>query len=68
VRFESEDDVEKDKEANKIKSEALPDSNDFQKPAKLDLIVGFLRLLTLWFSTTIGDNAKLYSFSPVLGE
>ena len=43
--FESEDDVEKYKEANEIKSEALPESNDFQKPAKLDLIVGFLRLL-----------------------
>ena len=43
--FESEDDVEKDKEANKIKSEALPDSNDFQKPAKLYLIIGFLGLL-----------------------
>ena len=25
-------------------------------------------LITLWFSTTIGDNAKVYSFSPVLGE
>ena len=23
---------------------------------------------TLWFSTTIGDNAKVYRFSPVLGK
>ena len=27
-----------------------------------------MQQITLWFSTTIGDNAKVYSFSPVLGE